>query len=504
MRIVKQQACSVLQKEISQLVTQCQRCNRQVEKLSSLSLAGVSGKSVDAAEERMRMQASVAQAHRAFFGELLSADRKNLQLVTALPETSPGVLDTNEAQERMDQAQRTKETLERQRDDAVARAQSANALAMESVEEGEPVSLIDVSGIATTYQRLIAVQENIIKRNERILLRARQYERDAAAAYHGIETSYVVAARRSTCCYLNSGTWGEQSWTNRLSLHISASALRSRSEVKQPSIVERFIAGDLTTSRSVCTGGVSETHTVLGIEGEVVAKGSAFGMTAFAKPYAKSGTSDNDGQKKASVGAETGVRASVAEGQVGIDWGLLHSTTKGSVLGGAVSGSLGASLYSEGEFNPSAEAKLKGNVHALRGEQSIRLGTDDLAYSTKASGEIATAKVEAGMHVGSDGIEVSYGSEAYTATGELSTGITVLGVSVSIAKEGKLGGKGAAVGARIAPTCVEGRLAAGLGVGAGVKVKVDWSGLGASLSRWGDKIRSWEELVTQPGQADAA
>ena len=84
MRIVKQQACAVLRQEMGQLETQCQRCQAQIDKFASLSRCGLSGSSVAAAQERMRMQASVATSHLVLFRSLAQADRHNLALVSAL------------------------------------------------------------------------------------------------------------------------------------------------------------------------------------------------------------------------------------------------------------------------------------------------------------------------------------------------------------------------------------------------------------------------------------
>lgn len=498
MRIVKQQACAVLRSEVEQLTTQCQRCQAQVDKFSSLSLGGLSGKSVAAAQERMRMQSSVASAHLTFFRELAQADRRNMQLVSALPTTSAGVLDTREAQRRIERARESIATLQGQLNESLERARAANALAASCAAGGESVSFIDLSGIESVYFALIQAQRDIIARNEHILVRASQYEREAASAYQAVDTSYVVAATDSAHAYLEGGTWGSTTWVAGLALHV-ADRVANDDQVNaaEPSLASKFMAGDLSVTASVASGSVAPAPMAMGLPGFISAQGALFSITAFAKPYGKEKRSDEKDKDSASYGVEVGVKGNVAEGKLSHDCGLLHTTLSGSVLGVSATGSLGVSTLSDGEHDLGAEAKLKGTASALTGEASTRLGTDAFAIHTKSKGELGTASAEAGVHIGGDGFEAALGSEAYVAKGEVATGITLMGVSVSLTKEGSFGGKGVAAEARLDSTGMEGRLGAGLGFGAGVRVKVDWSGLPKALDQMGvgPAMRSWKGLA---------
>ena len=497
MRIVKQQACAVLRQEMGQLETQCQRCQAQIDKFSSLSLCGLSGSSVAAAQERMRMQASVATSHLVLFRSLAQADRHNLALVSALPTTSAGVLDTREAQQRIARAKDAIATLQAQLDESLSRARAANELAASSGVDGGSVSYIDLIGIESVYHALIQAQRDIIARNERILLRARQYEREAASAYRAVETSYVTGATNSARSYVGGHGWGSTTWIGGLDLHIASRVENDPlHHAPEPSIASKFLSGDLSTTSSVRSGSVSAAPMGMGLPGFISAQGALFSITAFAKPYGKEKRSDQKDKDDASFGVEVGVKGSVAEGKLSHDCGLLHTTLAGTALGVGATGSLGASLIDDGVRSPSAEAKLKGTASALSGEAGTRLGTDDFAIHSTSKGELGTASAEAGVHVGGDGFEVALGSEAYVAKGEVATGITVFGVSVSLSKEASVGGKGVAAAGSINTKGMEGRLSAGLGLGAGVRVKVDWSGLPKSLKRMGmgAPMRSWQAL----------
>ncbi len=508
MRIVVAQAKSALQREISQLSTKCQQCQRQIGKFSTLGFGGVSGKGVSAAETRMRMQASIATAHLNLFQSLAAADRQNLQLVSSLPTTSPGVLDTSVAQERIDRARQSIADLRMQMSASLERARAANELAASCDFGDEPVSYIDLCGIESMYHSLIAAQQQIADHNERILVRARQYERSAASAYAAVNTSFVDGAKASSLAYVRTRAWGDTAWVGGLSLHIAKSVIDDNERRAQsPSLLNRFLAGDLSVEKTVTSGGMSQVGEVLGMATTLGAKGTLFGAKASLGPYGKSGLKDDDegkGQKSATVGVEGGLEASVANGEVSYDVGLWNTVLKGTFLGCSATGTLGASLFSNGTYSPSAEAKLEGEASALTGEVATTLGTKDFALNSKAKGDLASASGKVGAQVGANGVEVSLGSEAYVAQGELSTGVTLFGVKVSLAKEFKAVGKGAAAEAGISSTGVEGYLGAGLGLGAGVRVKVDWSGLGASLERTGSTLGSWQDLLGTSGRPQVA
>lgn len=102
-----------------------------------------------------------------------------------------------------------------------------------------------------------------------------------------------------------------------------------------------------------------------------------------------------------------------------------------------------------------------------------------------------TAKSEATFEVGNEGMEAKLGAEAYAATGEILGGITFWGVKVDLSLEGKVGGVGGAAGIAAKPTSIEGEIAAGLGLGVGAKLKVDWSGTFAVLEHAYDDFMVW-------------
>ena len=142
MRIVMGQATGARQSEITQLEGQCGKCMRQINKLGGWSLAGMSGASITAEEQRIRMNAAVVRAQLSFYQSLANADRQNLALVQALPTTSAGVLDTGVAQDRVNRARQQMHVFGAHMNEALGTARILNARAEEEEwEDYTPISL---------------------------------------------------------------------------------------------------------------------------------------------------------------------------------------------------------------------------------------------------------------------------------------------------------------------------------------------------------------------------
>lgn len=508
MRIVKQRAVELLALESRQIQTQCQRCERLANRLASCYLGGMSGKSVTAAEQRIRMQAAAVMAQVSLLQSVGEADRHNAALVEALPTTSPGVLDTQIAQERLDEAKASITRFDEQMKGAVSRAEQFNAALQASdvaLSYGGTVpGLIDVCKLRAGYRSLIAGQEAIVSYNERILEQAQRYEEQSAALYQGVDTAIATHALESMQSFSRSGMWGDVSWAGKLRMDLALASARSVEAREDKPILERFLDGELSASRSVVSGKEEMGSTLAGIPLRTTLSGELLGATVSLKPYQKSDTSkgdDNTEQKSASVGVEAEASGYVAQGKMTMEAGIAELSAKASVLTGSVTGTLGASLYNKGSFAPSATAKAEAKASVLSGEVANKVGVDGFDYHTKAKGSFATGKAEAGFSYGPEGFEAKWGSEAYVATGELSTGITVLGVKVDAVKEAKVAGQGVTAGLCVTPTSMEGRLGAGLGLGAGVKVKVDWSGLTKTLKRLGATVSEWWPSVHASSKA---
>lgn len=498
MRIVKQQACAVLKREIASLERQCERCQRQAAKFSGLCMDGLSGRGVTAAEQRMRMQSAIALAHQTFFRSLLAADRSNMQMISGLPTTSPGVLDTSVAQRRIDEARTTIASLEVRMAEALERAHRVNEL-----DEGSPT--VDCDGIRYLFESLISAQRAVITHNEDILTRARAYERKSLGTYQAVSCDVMRSAATSAGSFVATGSWGDTTWAGRLFLGraLEAELARQAYDAAHPSTLDRFLRGDLKAQGSVWSGSTSSSGYVMGVMGTGTLGASLLSCQASLAPYGKGDSSQKDSDKSVGMGVEATIGGSLAQLTATTDYGLLHTSNKTSLLSGSATGKLGAALKLDGPRIPTAEAKAGVSASVLSTDEEVRLGLEDLNVHTRAKADVGTHKSEAGVKVGIDGVEASVGSETYLAKGELATGFTLLGVRIERTHEAAIGGKGAAASGAITTDGIEGSLSAGLGVGTGVKVKVDWSGLRKALGRMDATVEEVARLLGVP-MADAA
>ena len=150
---------------------------------------------------------------------------------------------------------------------------------------------------------------------------------------------------------------------------------------------------------------------------------------------------------------------------------------------------MGCTLFSDGELSPQITAKVKAGVNAAEGSFSTTTGNDNINYhasghgkvlSAEASGEASLGKIvstdASGNQTVSYGVKAEAGAEAYLAQGEISGGFSLFGVKVDLGLGGKAGGAGVKAGGSITTNGVEGSIGAGLGLGADISLKIDWSG----------------------------
>lgn len=178
-----------------------------------------------------------------------------------------------------------------------------------------------------------------------------------------------------------------------------------------------------------------------------------------------------------SWGVKASGSASVVQGEASGDYGILHGDIEGSVGTVAAEGTLGASLFKDGKFDPNAEAAIGISGSVLKGKASGRVGNDSYNAHASASGDVLTAKAGAKVKVSKKGVEAKAEAGAYLAQGEVSGGITILGLKIDVGVSGKAGGAGAEAEVKASSTSVGGKIGAGLGLGAGVSINVDWSGV---------------------------
>ena len=489
MRIVKEQAVAALRREMGALEQQARHCQRQADKFSDIRFEGLAGASVTAAEQKMRMQASVARAHQRLCQTLKVADGQNVGLVQGLPTTSPGVLDTDEAQDRIDQAREHIRLLERNRQVAVDRARAANR----SMAACPGAPLVDIGALRRQYDVLIQSQRIIIKRNQLILERAQEYERASTDLYRSVDASYLAQAHESVRCYLSGGTWGSTAWVGSLALARAVDAHLGELAAPKDDVVRQFAEGRLKYHDDVLHGSTTTTRG----DRVLVASGEVLGLDLSIKPYSESGKKVGEDEDKTALGAKAEASLSIAKGSVKERAGIVEASASGSVLTGAVSGALGCAMPSEEGYVPSLTAKVSSSASVLSGNMGVQVGDVDYNAHTKLSGTVLAAEAEAGVSFGDSGAEVKVGAEAYVAKGTISGGVTFLGVAVDVSLEAKAGGAGAKAAAGASLTSVEGELGLGLVVGLSAKVKVDWSGLLGACDRLARSVESWWDDVTR-------
>lgn len=499
MRIDKSQAIAALEAENRQLESQREKCRLQIDKFTHLGLDAMSGKSVEAAQQSLRMHASIVNAHLAHYDALLAANDRNRSLIGALPESSSGVVDTSVASTRIENARRQIRSLRRHQRTAIEQAQRTNeairlAMAANPMEAAVPTPpLVDVEAIRQRYQALIEAQEEIVRTNQEVLDQAFEYDRASLDTYRSVDVSFLDKAICSSGSFVATGSWGSTAWASTMHAFL---ALRAKGDSIVPAevqdLAQSYLRGDLKTEVSVLSGEVERKETIGAIVVSGGASGGLLGMEASLKPYSKGSKERGDESKdSATFGAKGSVEAYAAKGKVQADAGFVQGEDEVKVLTGALSGSLGASLFSEGSFAPGFEAKATAEGSVFSNEASVRVGTQDFNAHVKGEGKVLTGKAEAKFHVGDGEVEAKAGAEAYVATGELSGGLTLFGVKLDASVEAKAGGAGAKAGGKVGLSSAEGELGLGVLLGLGVKVKVDWSGAQKALYDIGSGIGSW-------------
>lgn len=504
MRIVKAQAATVLRAENTMLQSQKSRCAEQASNLSSMVLEGMRGKAGTELEQACRNHAALATSHLVFYETLVQANTQHISLVEGLPETSAGVLDTNVAELRLRDARTRLADLVQERDEAIALAERTNEETQQAMVFASPGSAIvsppfvDTFAIRQRYESLMRVEELVIRLNQSILDEATSYDRASCALYAGVRTDALRSGDEASATFLKTGSWGGDSWIGT----VTASALFMRStkpeegESKVMAFVKSFLSGDLAVEGSLVDGGARAEGEHAGVPITGAVAGSAVGFGFSLKPYAKSENAKDakdakDAKKKSTAGAKAKAEVYGAKGEATGSIGMAQADVKLTVASGAVIGTVGASLGSAGSFDPSVELEAKAEASAAQVQTDARVGDSNYNVHGKAEAKVLTASAKAKVELSGERIEAKVGAEAYVATGELSAGFTFLGVKVDASVEAKVGGAGAHADASVGTSSVEGSLGAGLGFGAGIKVKVDWSGAARALADLGNGIGEW-------------
>lgn len=487
MRIVIGQASSLLQTEISQLEGQCDKCMRQINKLGSWRLEGMSGASITAEEQRVRMNAAVVRAQLSFYQSLANADRQNLSLVQTLPTTSPGVLDTAVAQGRADRARLMMHVFDTHMNEALGTARTLNARAEE--EEWEDYTPISLGAIRARYQSLISGQQMVVRMNESVLEAASRYDASSRAIYASVQMDLLQQARRSMGSYLENGSWGSTTWATKAWL---VGAVRSEAHVK-PGLLQRFLAGDLGAKGAVASGTIAGATTIAGIGVSSSVVGEVLGGEISLKPYGSGGKKLGKDASTIGVGVVANAEGHAASAVAAASLGGIAAQADFRAFGASADAKLGASLIDGGIIDPSIAAKAEATGSVLEGSASVKSGLGPVEQTLMAKGSVLTASAQGGASLGLDGLEAKVGAEAYVAKGEVSRSLSLFGVKFGLTVEGSAGGAGGNAGGKVGLESIEGEIGLGLGLGLGAKVKVDWSEAAKGLTREAMLFELWWE-----------
>lgn len=246
----------------------------------------------------------------------------------------------------------------------------------------------------------------------------------------------------------------------------------------------KILKDDWSLEKAVLEGSRTKNGEFLGFKTSGTAEGELLGGSIKTKSKAKWNIQDGD------VGIDKSIEAEghLAKGKLKGSIGLLGGEISGTVGSVGATGKVGASLFKDGKLSPALEAKLKAEASVAKGDASLSFGNDEFDAHGKASGTLLGAEAEIGGGAGvitykdsagttktELGVKGKAGAEAYLAQGKISGGIKIFGIKIDVGVEGKAGGAGASAEGRVTTGGVSGKIGAGLGLGAGLELSIDWS-----------------------------
>lgn len=237
-------------------------------------------------------------------------------------------------------------------------------------------------------------------------------------------------------------------------------------------------------SGALFSGGIALGGSFLGHQISAGASYDVFGASVDTTKKATWDLDDGDAGVKYGITAD----GHVAQGKIEGSIGDRSASLTGEFLTGSVSGAIGFGLMRDGVFAPSVQAGLKAEGSVLHGELEVQRGTDEFNVHSNAEGSVLTGELEAKVGAGviteelpngkvqtAYGVEGKVSAEGYVFQGEVSGGFTIFGIKVDASLEGNALGAGFEAGGSITTNGVSGKIGAGLGIGGGVEISVDWS-----------------------------
>ena len=265
----------------------------------------------------------------------------------------------------------------------------------------------------------------------------------------------------------------------------SKTTLDKKGDNDGDSTFTKILKDDWKLEGAVLSGKTATAGEFLGFETSGEAEGELIGGSIETKSKAKWNLKKGDAGIEKSVEAE----GHLAKGKLKGNIGLLGGEIGGSVGNVGATGKLGVSLYKDGKLSPALEAKLKAEASVAKGDASVSFGDEEFDAHAKASGTLLGAEAQASGAVGviktidentknvktEFGVKGKVSAEAYAAQGKLSGGFKIFGIKIDIGIEGKAGGAGIALEGKATTGGVSGKIGAGLGLGAGLELSIDWS-----------------------------
>ena len=270
-------------------------------------------------------------------------------------------------------------------------------------------------------------------------------------------------------------------------------------------------AGNLPENWSLLSGETGGSTELWGIPCSGKLSGSLLGYDS--KTSWKAKWSPEKGNAGISGTAE--LNAYLAKGEASGNFGILSGKANASVGNVGVSGSLKATLFENGKFSPALGAEAKAEASVAKGSISGQLGNDNYNAHAKANGTLFGAEASASAQIGkvsykndagdtvqAYGVKGKVGAEAYVASGKVSGGFTFMGIDIDVGVSGKAGGAGVSAGGSITTDGVSGEIGAGLGLGAGVEISIDWTDFDPpTLEDIGEGIQNVGESIGEGLQA---
>lgn len=258
-----------------------------------------------------------------------------------------------------------------------------------------------------------------------------------------------------------------------------ASVSNQKNEKKSKDIFKTWF------DKSLLTGEIGGKTSILGIGTSGSISGGLLNGKVESKLKSKYSIKDREFGIEA-VGEASG---SLAKGAAQGNIGYLSGKAEAEIGAASVKGTVGATLFKDGKFTPSLNAKAEASAAAAKGSVEAKFGTDKTNKHVKAEGSVLKAEASASAGVGkvtytdaqgnkdtAIGVTGTVKAGACLAEGKVSGGFTVFGVKIDAGLTGKAGAVGVEAGGSITNKGASGKIGGALGVGGGVEISVDWSG----------------------------